>query len=155
MTRNPKDTMMQVPKIERGTAIDHIPSHMTLTVVRILSELEDLVTIGVNLSSRAIGRKGVLKIANRELSPEEVAKIALIAPEATISIIESYEVVDKYRVKPPAVVEGIVRCGNPRCITNHEHVKTQFSVVRESDNRLRLTCYYCERSYDQEEIEIV
>ena len=122
-----KHTVRQVPAIEHGTVIDHIPSHATLTVVRILSELEDLVTIGINLSSQAIGRKGVVKIANRELSPEEVARIALIAPQATLCIIESYDVVEKYRVTPPEVVEGLVRCGNPNCITNHETVKTRFS----------------------------
>ncbi len=154
MTKKEKNTVLQVPAIEHGTVIDHIPSHATLTVVRVLSELEDLVTIGINLSSHVLGRKGVVKIANRKLSPEEVAKIALVAPRATISIIESYEVVKKYTVTPPEIVEGLVRCANPNCITNHETVKTRFFVSKAEDGALRLRCSYCERAYDQEELDI-
>ncbi len=155
MSKKEQHTVLQVPAIEHGTVIDHIPSDATLTVVRILSDLEDLVTIGINLSSHVMGRKGVVKIANRKLSPDEVAKIALIAPRATISIIESYEVVEKYTVTPPEVVEGFVRCVNPSCITNHETVRTRFSVSKAKDGSLRLRCAYCERVYDQEEIDIV
>ncbi|HAK97663.1 MAG TPA: aspartate carbamoyltransferase regulatory subunit [Planctomycetes bacterium] len=155
MSKKEQHTTLQVPAIEHGTVIDHIPSHATLTVVKILSVLEDLVTIGINLSSHVMGRKGVVKIANRKLSPDEVAKIAIIAPRATLSIIESYEVVKKYTVTPPDVVEGIVRCVNPSCITNHETVRTRFSVAKAEDGGLRLRCAYCERAYDQEEIEIV
>ena len=148
-------TVLRVPAIENGTVIDHIPAHATLTVVRILSELEDLVTIGVNLPSPKIGSKGVVKIANRKLSPDEVAKIALIAPQATLSIIESFDVVQKHEVTHPDVVTGIARCGNPNCITNHEAIVTRFSVVQAPDSALRLVCHYCERAYDQEEIEFV
>lgn len=155
MTRKQRNTVLQVPAIENGTVIDHIPSHAALTVVKILSDLDDLVTIGINLASRAIGKKGVVKIANRQLSPSEVAKIALIAPEATLSIIESYEVVRKTKVSPPAVVEGIARCGNPNCVTNHERISTRFTVTRDGDDRLCLTCHWCERSYEQKEIEVL
>lgn len=155
MDDNNRKTVRQVPAIEYGTVIDHLPAHMTLTIVKILSQLDDLVTIGINLTSKCIGRKGVVKISNKQLSQEEVAKIALIAPEATISIIESYGVVKKFQVTPPDRVEGFVRCGNPNCITNHENVTTRFSVDKTPKGRLRLTCYYCERFYVQEEIEIV
>ena len=146
---------LKVPAIENGTVIDHIPAGATLTVVKILSELEDLVTIGVNLPSPRIGMKGVVKIANRQLSPQEVAKIALIAPQATLNIIEATEVVRKHRITAPRVVEGIVRCGNPNCITNHESVTTRFTVSTAPNDRQRLCCHYCERVYDQEEIEIL
>ena len=150
-----RTTHLEVPAIENGTVIDHIPASETLTVVKILSALEDLVTIGVNLPSPKIGRKGVVKIANRQLSPQAVAKIALIAPQATLNIIEATRVKRKHSITPPPVVEGIVRCGNPNCITNHESVTTRFSVSTAPDNRQRLCCHYCERLYDQEEIEIV
>ncbi len=155
MNERAKKTVRQVSAIEHGTVIDHLPSHRTLTIVKILSELEDLVTIGINLESKESGKKGVVKIANRRLSPEEVAKIALIAPKATISIIESYEVEQKFQVTPPEVVEGFVRCPNPNCITNHESVTTRFTVEKEGRQSLRLKCFYCERSYKQKEVEIV
>ena len=145
----------EVPAIEYGTVIDHIPAHATLTVVRILSELEDLVTIGINLKSNKLTRKGVVKIANRKLSAEEVAKIALVAPQATVNIIERFKVVKKYRVMPPEVLKGIVRCPNPVCITNHENVSTVFSVTTKPDGTIRLKCRYCERIYNKEEVEVI
>ncbi len=155
MEEKREKTVQRVPAIEHGTVIDHIPAHATLTVVRILSEIEDLVTIGINLPSPKLVRKGVVKIANRKLSPEEVAKIALIAPQATLNLIESYEVVEKHEVSPPDQVEGIVRCPNPNCMTNHEPITTRFSVQTMRDGRRHVTCHYCERGYDQDEIEIV
>ncbi len=155
MAKKKQHTVLKVPAIEHCTVIDHLPPRAALTVVRILAVLEDLVTIGVNLSSHVMGRKDVVKIANRKLSPDEVAKIAIIVPRATLNIIESYVVVKKYTVTPPDVVEGIVRCVNPSCITNHETVRTRFSVLKAEDGSLRLRCAYCERAYDRQEIEIV
>jgi len=155
MEAKPQGQMQRVPGIEKGTVIDHIPAHATLTVVKILSELEDLVTIGINLPSPKLGRKGVVKIANRKLSPEEVAKIALIAPQATLNLIENYRVVEKHQITPPPQIEGILRCPNPNCMTNHERIPTRFAVQTTREGRRRLTCYYCERGYDQDEIEIV
>jgi aspartate carbamoyltransferase regulatory subunit len=148
-------TVLEVPAIENGTVIDHIPAGATLTVVGFFPELRDLVTIGINLPSPKIGRKGVVKIANRKLSADEVAKIALVAPTATLNIIENYRVVQKSTIKPPAIAEGIMRCGNPNCITNHEPVRTRFAIGYGRDGRLRFTCHYCERAYRESEIEII
>jgi aspartate carbamoyltransferase regulatory subunit len=149
------EKVLEVPAIKSGTVIDHIPAAATLTVVGFFPELTDLVTIGMNLPSPKIGRKGVVKIANRKLSSQEVAKIALVAPTATLNIIENYRVVQKSTIKPPAVAEGIMRCVNPNCITNHEVVRTRFVVLRGRDGRLRFTCTYCERAYTEGEIEII
>jgi aspartate carbamoyltransferase regulatory subunit len=44
----------------------------------------------------------------------------------------------------PDVVKGIVRCGNPSCITNlREPVEPEFTV--ESRNPPVLRCIYCDR----------
>jgi len=144
-----------VRKIENGTVIDHIPAGNALNVLKILGikGSEGLrIAIVMNVESKKLGRKDIVKIENRELHPEEVNMIALIAPTATINIIRSYSVVKKVKVKLPETIENIVKCSNPNCITNQtrEYAKPKFKVV--SKKPLILQCVYCERFTFKEDI---
>lgn len=139
---------LKVTPIRNGTVIDHISPGMALKVLRILDlpkpETRSSITAAVNVPSKREGKKDIVKVEDRELDPREVDKIALIAPEATINIIRDYNVAEKHNVKLPEVVSGIVRCGNPNCITNQsEPVTSQFLVVGKKPPRLR--CHYCDR----------
>src|SRR3989337_2490906 len=81
---------LRVSKIKDGTVIDHITKGHALDVIKILGingRSEGVVTITMSVPSGKIGIKDVVKIEGRELNPEEVDKIALIAPHATINII--------------------------------------------------------------------
>ena len=98
----------------------------------------------------ALGKKGIIKVESRELTPQEVNKIALIAPRATLNIIKDFEVVEKRRVEVPDRVEGIVRCFNPNCVTNRQAVSTCFDVVGTSPMTLR--CIFCERMMSGQDI---
>lgn len=135
----------QVEAIANGTVIDHIPSDMTLKVARLLTSDDDQVFIGMNLRSTRIGRKGVVKISNRELNAKAASCLALIAPSATLCIIRDYTVIAKHQVPTPAVFAEVARCANPNCVTNHERWSTRFSVV--TAEPLRVRCQYCERSF--------
>ncbi len=144
-----------VRKIKHGTVIDHIPAGNALNVLRILGIRGDegfRIAVVMNVESRKLGRKDIVKIEGRELVSEEVSIIALIAPTATINIIRNYEVVHKERVKLPDTIEGIVRCSNPNCITNQprESARPKFRVV--SRDPLLLQCTYCERYTTKEDI---
>ena len=70
-----------------------------------------------------------------------------------INIIKDYEVVEKSVVEVPDKVTGIVKCVNPKCITNFEEVTTKFKVV--SKDIVSLKCSYCEKITDQENFEII
>lgn len=144
-----------VRKIRDGTVIDHIPAGRALAVLKILgiSGEEGLrVAVVMNVESRKLGRKDIVKIENRHLRPEEVNKIALIAPSATINIVKDYEVVEKKRVELPSLIENILRCPNPTCITRkpREPVKPRFRVLSRSP--LRLQCIYCGTILTEKEI---
>ena len=98
----------------------------------------------MNVYGRKYGKKDILKIEGRELSPEEVDKIALIAPNATINIIRNYEVYEKKKVKLPKIIKDIIKCNNPTCITNtREPIEPTFVVERLEP--LSFRCYYCKR----------
>lgn len=146
---------LQVSAVENGTVIDHIPARKLFDVINILgiSSCDNTVTFGYNLASNKLGKKAIIKISNKFLVDEEINKLALVAPSAKINIIQNFEVTDKKQVNVPKRVEGIVRCLNPSCITNHQNVKTNFEVVGSSP--LVLRCHYCEKLTDQEQIEIL
>ncbi|AEH24438.1 aspartate carbamoyltransferase regulatory subunit [Pyrococcus yayanosii] len=144
---------LKVSAIREGTVIDHISAGKGLKVIEILG-LGRLnggaVLLAMNVPSKKLGRKDIVKVEGRFLSEEEVNKIALIAPSATVNIIRDYKVVEKFKVEVPDVIEGILRCANPNCITNHEYVTTKFYVINKEP--LKVRCYYCERTMEEDEI---
>lgn len=147
---------LKVQPIRNGTVIDHVTAGRAITVLRILGMPRpgwtSTITAAMNVPSSR-GRKDILKIEDRELDANEVNKISLIAPAATINIVREFEVVQKHRVELPEKVSGLVKCPNPNCVTNHEPVMTQFLVtVREP---LRLRCGYCDREVEDISAHIV
>jgi len=135
-----------VRKIREGTVIDHIPAGRALDVLKILGltgEEGYTIAIVMNVPSGKLGKKDIVKVEGRFLSPEEVNEIALIAPTATINIVRDYAVTLKRRVEVPAVIEGLLRCPNPSCITNspREPLKPRFELL--SRMPLRFRCSYC------------
>jgi len=149
-----EEVTLRVSKIRNGTVIDHITSGYALDVVKILGitgKSGNIVTIAMNVPSKRMGKKDIVKIEGRELKAEEVDKIALIAPNATINIIRDYKVVEKKRVQLPKVIKNIVRCANPACISNsNEPVQPTFYV--ESQEPLYLKCHYCGYLMERDEI---
>ena len=136
---------VRVSKIKDGTVIDHISGGYALEVVKILGltgHEKQVVTIAINVPSRQMTRKDIVKIEGRVLNHQEVNRIALIAPEATINIVRDFKVVEKVIVKLPKIIEDIVKCNNPVCISNaNEPITPKFRV--ENSEPLLLKCYYC------------
>ena len=139
------DKEVRVSKIKDGTVIDHISGGYALDVVKILGVTgheRQVVTIAINVPSKRFRVKDIVKIEGRALNRQDVNRIALVAPRATINIIRDYVVVEKLEVKLPKTIEDIVKCVNPSCISNsNEPVAPKFSV--ESEEPLLLKCHYC------------
>ena len=146
---------LKVSAIREGTVIDHIPSDATFKVVDILNleNVDNVVSVATNLPSKKLGKKGIIKVGGKDLTKEEVDKIALIAPNATLNLIKNYGVVKKIRLDIPDNIYGIVKCFNPKCITNSEPMKTKFSII--SKNPLILRCMYCERTMRKDDVELL
>ena len=136
---------LKVTAIEHGTVIDHIPANNVFRVIRILNldSTENQVLFGINLESHKYGKKGIIKVSNLFFEREEINKIALVAPTATLIVIRDFKVVSKSQVEVPEVVDKIVKCFNPNCITNHEYIPTHFTVIDKDE--LKLQCHYCEK----------
>ncbi|MBR2556916.1 MAG: aspartate carbamoyltransferase regulatory subunit [Methanobrevibacter sp.] len=147
---------LKIKAIENGTVIDHITANKSLHILKILglpdSEIKN-VTIAMNVSSKEIGRKDILKIENRELDPKELNQIALIAPKATINIIRNFENIKKDKIILPEKIRGIIKCTNSKCITNYENepITPIFNVINNYPPVVR--CYYCEKLIKTEDID--
>jgi len=136
------DRQLRVSKIENGTVVDHITGGQALNVLALLGidgSTGEAVSVAMNVPSDRLGRKDVVKVENRELSDAELDVLSLIAPEATINIIRSYDVVEKKRVERPERVVGVLACRNRECITNtNEPVDAKFEVLPDG-----VRCEYC------------
>lgn len=137
---------IRIVKIAAGTVIDHIAAGHALDVLNILGitgEEDNIMTLAMNITSSRIGRKDIVKLEDRILEDEEVAKIALVAPDATINVIENEEVVKKTRVELPDRITNVVECPNARCITNKERepIEPKYQVLSRCPTQLK--CLYC------------
>lgn len=143
------DKELVVSALENGTVLDHIPAGNVFKALELLGlkDEKSQITIGINLNSKLFGKKGIIKIADRFFEDEELSKLALIAPSATVNIIRDFKVVEKKKLVMPKEITGIARCMNPKCITNHQPVKTRFTVL-DNGKEISLLCHYCEKISD-------
>lgn len=146
---------MLVAAIKNGTVIDHIPADKTYKVATLLGleKLDTPVTLGYNYHSMKLGRKGIIKVEDRYFTDEELSRLSVVAPGVVLNIIKDYEVVEKKRVTMPEKLVGIVRCNNPKCVTNNEPMPTVFHVTDEDKGTLR--CHYCEKEQKISKVELL
>lgn len=148
-------TERQVAAIKNGTVIDHIPAEKTYQVANLLElkALTNPVTIGYNYPSKKIGKKGIIKVSDKYFTNEEISRLSVVAPNVVLNIIKDYEVVEKKTVETPDELRGIVRCNNPKCITNNEPMQTVFNVVDKNQGILK--CHYCDKEQHIDKVELV
>ena len=146
---------LEVAALRCGTVIDHIPSSVLFKAVKILDieNMHNNVTIGNNLSSSRLGTKGIIKVADVEFPEETLNRIALIAPGAKVNVIRDFDVVEKYHVRLPDNIVGIVKCDNPKCITNNEPMLTRFYVTDPEERTIR--CHYCGHTVKASDAQIL
>ena len=142
-----------VSALENGTVLDHIPAENVYKALNILNlkGIENQITIGINLNSKQHGKKGIIKIADKFFEDDELNKLALLAPEATVNVIRDFKVVEKKKVELPKEISGIAKCMNPKCVTNHQPITTRFTV-NVKGNETSLLCHYCEKISDTKKV---
>ena len=146
-------TQLVVSALENGTVLDHIPAENVYKALDILNlkGIESQITIGINLASKVHGKKGIIKIADKFFEDEELNRLALIAPKATVNVIRDFKVVEKKKIVMPEEIHGVAKCRNPKCVTNHQPVKTWFKTI-DNGNEISLLCHYCEKITGQKHI---
>lgn len=149
----------QIQFIGNGTVIDHIKSGEALKVLEVLNltslikEGKIKVMIGCNFESEHHHTKDFIKISNGFLEPKDLNRISLLSPNATISVIRNYNIVEKYRVNLEREFNDILLCPNPSCITNFEKIPTRFSIYEGGSGIFE--CHYCEGLLKEKEMKFV
>lgn len=145
---------MLVEAIKEGTVIDHIVAGQALRIVELLrlKEHSYAVTLGLNLESKSMGKKDIIKISGCCLSDLQVSEIAVFAENAHINRIQNYLVVDKKMAKLPPELRKILLCPNSNCIT-HAAKQESYFHVKESRVGIRLQCHYCEQVFARQDIQ--
>ena len=118
-----------------------------------MDKLTSSVTIGYNLNSKKIGKKGGIKVADKFFSDEEISRLSVVAPNVVLNVIRNFDVVEKKEVIIPDELHGIVRCSNPKCITNNEPMSSFFHVVDKKAGTLK--CHYCEKEQNKDKVKLV
>lgn len=142
------DHKLQVEAIQRGTVIDHIPQGNGIKIVHRIQKLAPHVrlTVGLNLPSKDMGQKDLVKVDDWLFTEQQAYELALFAPDATINVIDHYEVVNKYKMSLPEHLIGVLTCLNSNCISHNEPVQSHFKVFQHGDH-VQLKCHYCERTF--------
>lgn len=145
---------LQVAALENGTVIDHIPSSKLFSVINLLhlEECRTAVTVGFNLKSKKMGHKSIIKIANKFFTDDELNQLAVVTPNVSLCIIRDYEIVEKKTVTLADDLIGIVKCKNPKCITNNEPMRTHFHVL--DHEKGTICCHYCNTQQNLDEVEV-
>ena len=139
---------MLVQKISDGTVIDHVSAGKALSVLRLLGNPQDkgvTVALVMNVESSKMGRKDILKVEGVELTDDQVQKLSLIAPLASVNIIRAFRVSEKKKAVLPATITGVLRCTATTCVSVREKdsVPSVFSLVTSAP--LVYRCKYCGR----------
>jgi len=144
-----------VSAIQNGTVIDHIAADKLFQVIKILNldSCSNQILFGTNLNSKKLGEKAIIKIQDKYFERHEINKIAIVSPSATMIKIQDYDVVEKFSLSLPQTIEGIVKCFNPKCITNHEQVLQKFTVL--DADKIKLQCYYCQKITKEETLNFL
>ena len=148
---------MLVSKIENGTVIDKIIEGKSIQVLKILGideNPEDTIAVAIKVTSKSMGRKDIIKLTNRYLNDEELKKLWLIAPQSVISIINGFQVSDKFVLASREFTNeftGVLTCINPTCATNfREPVVPKFYLMQRDP--LLIRCMYCDRVMLEENV---
>lgn len=144
-----------VSAIKNGTVIDHITAGQALRIINLLSleHSKHTITLGMNLISKRVGRKDLIKIENRILTEGEANEIVVFAPDATINVIENFSVIKKINTRLPDVMRSVFICANPACITQTETVESYFHI-KENKKQILLSCHYCEKTFNRNQVKV-
>ena len=110
------------------------------------------VSLVMNVPSKKMGSKDIIKVEDRELNQSELDRLALVAPDAHVAIIRAYSVAEKLTINLGEEVTNVVRCMMSNCITTNlrEPLPHRLKVV--SQDPLEIRCHYCGRPQDIDEL---
>ena len=135
--------MLNVDTIKNGLVIDHIKSGTGPKIFNWLGldKADYCVALIMNVSSKTLGKKDIIKIDN--IINIDYSVLGFIDPNITVNIIKDEKIAKKITVSLPERVENVLKSKNPRCITTTEnYVPHSFKLVNRE--KREYACEYCD-----------
>jgi aspartate carbamoyltransferase regulatory subunit len=139
---------MRIDSIKNGIVLDHIKAGKSMEIYEVLGldKLDCSVAIIKNVPSKKMGRKDIIKIADKFDIDLDV--LGYIDPDVTVCVIEDGQIVEKGKLELPEKIVNVVKCKNPRCITSVEQEIDHVFKLVDRENRV-YRCQYCEAKQSQ------
>ncbi len=133
--------------IENGVNIDHIPQGNAWYIIKILGldKSSAQVGIGLNLPSKKLGYKDLIKIENHFISQNALDSISTFCVGSTLSVIQDFKVIEKKTLTLPEEINNIIICPNNRCVSRL-HTSKFYSAINHN-HKIYVKCHYCEQSF--------
>ncbi len=135
--------MLEITSIKNGLVIDHIEAGMGVKIFKYLNldKRCNQVALIINAESKKLGKKDIIKIEN--CMDIDYTVLGLLSPNITINEVRNEKRTKKIKPELPKIVENILKCKNPRCITGDEkYVPHTFKLVNCEKGTYR--CEYCD-----------
>lgn len=132
---------MKIDEIENGYVLDHISAGNGMKVYNALGldKLKCQVAVIQNAKSEKLGVKDIIKV--NELIDLNFDVLGFIDKNITVNVIENGKA-KKITLSLPKKIVNVVKCSNPRCITNVEDgIDYEFELT---DDKGTYRCVYCE-----------
>ena len=134
---------MKIDSILNGYVIDHIQAGRSMEIYHYLGldKLDCSVAIIKNAKSQNMGKKDIIKI-DQEI-PLDLNLLAYIDHGITVNVIRDGKLVEKKHPALPEKVINVIKCKNPRCITQVEQELDHIFVLTDREQQT-YRCFYCE-----------
>ena len=137
---------MNIDSIQNGYVIDHIRAGRGMDIYNHLhlDALDCSVAIIKNAKSNRLGKKDIIKI-DAEI-PLDLEMLGYIDSGITINVIRDGKRADKKQLALPKRVVNVIRCKNPRCITQIEQEVDHIFTLSDPEKGV-YRCLYCETAH--------
>nr|WP_300093863.1 aspartate carbamoyltransferase regulatory subunit [Sedimentibacter sp.] len=140
--------MLNIDSVNKGLVIDHIQAGKAMQIYKYLNldKMDCSVAIIKNAKSKKMGKKDIIKIEDKINLDLDV--LGFIDPNITVNVIDNGEIIRKIKLELPAVIENVVKCKNPRCITSIEQEIVHKFKLTDKEKKI-YRCVYCDTAYEQ------
>ena len=138
--------MLNVGKLENGFVIDHIKAGRSMDIYKYLGleKLDCCVAIIKNARSNKMGKKDIIKI-DGGLDLVDLDILGFVDDNITINVIKDGVIAQKKSLSLPKTVTNVIKCKNPRCISQVEQELDNVFILTDEKNHV-YRGKYCEET---------
>lgn len=135
---------MNIDGVKTGIVLDHIQAGRSMEIYKLLKldKLNCCVAVIQNVRSTKYGQKDIIKVD--EDIPLDLDILGYLDSNITVNRVKDGKLEEKVHLSLPDMLEDVIKCKNPRCITSIEQeIKHRFKLADPAKRSYR--CFYCDQ----------